>query len=94
MSTRGQRFFKTTPTQTQTQAPIVGASVVYAAEPAKEGIPLTTGMLVLTLGMVSGFALHNRIKGTNTFRGARKDARKARTIARREYGRLASKFGG
>lgn len=93
MSTRGQRFLKisTTGVQTPNSSPVVGGPPVLVELPRSTGGKLLLG---LALGALGGFALHNAITRTHAFRGARKDARRATTIARREYGRLASKFDG
>lgn len=93
MSTRGQRFLKISmPAPAPSDSPVVGATVEIL--PPGYSRSSKWPWIGIALAAVGGFALHDRIKGTHAFRGARKDARKAKTIARREYGRLASKFGG
>lgn len=101
---RGDRFLKS-PTLTPTSNDAVVGGPTYVVDRrdfarfAEAERETTRGLMgkvavVAVASGVLGFLLHDRIKGTNVFRGARKDARKAKTIARREYGRLASKFGG
>ena len=73
---------------TQPVAIVAGADPVLVNLSKSDTSALGVAAFAGVVGVVIGLAAHNKVVKSNTFRGARKDARHARTVARKAYHKL------